>query len=49
MKRYKLTEKGKTIIECIKYILISGVCAFILMWWAFIIGIYVISIMGYIL
>ena len=49
MKRYKLTEKGKCVCDAIKYVFITGFCALILMYWMMIIGIYVVSIMGYIL
>ncbi len=48
MKRYKLTKKGEQVRDTIKYVIISGFCALILMYWMMIIGIYVVSIMGYI-
>ena len=48
MKRYKLTEKGKDVFDGIKYVLITGFCVLILMHWMFVIGIYVLTIMGYI-
>lgn len=49
MKRYKLTTKGERICDAIKYVIITGFCALILMYWTLIIGIYVVSVMGYIL
>lgn len=47
-RKYKLTEKGEQICDAIKYVIITGFCALILMYWMMIIGIYVVSIMGYV-
>ena len=47
-KKYKLTQKGEDVIDAIRYIIITAFCALILMYWTVIIGIYVVSIMGYV-
>ena len=49
MKRYKLTKRGEDIIDAIKYVIITGFCTLILMHWMIVIGVYVVSIMGYVL
>lgn len=48
-KKYKLTQKGEDIIDAIRYVIITAFCTLILMYWTLIIGIYVVSIMGYVL
>lgn len=47
-RKYKLTEKGEDVLDAIKYVIITGFCALILMYWTLIIGIYVVSVMGYV-
>lgn len=48
MKRYKLTQKGEDILDAIKYVFLTGICALILMYEVIVLGIYILSIMGYV-
>ena len=47
-KKYKLTQKGEDVIDAIKYVIITAFCALILMYWMIVIGVYVVSVMGYV-